>query len=71
MYKKDFSLIASVFYEQTTDINYGTEKEDAAATDAIQRLSHALANRLVENNHRFDMGRFIKACETGEMRISK
>lgn len=55
MTKKDYELIAGVFY----GLNFGATDERRATTNMI---AERLASALAQANHRFDRAKFLKAC---------
>lgn len=59
MTKKDFEMLADVLRRQR---RAGTFQADR---DAVDRISRALAVEVMNTNPRFDMPRFLAACECG------
>ena len=78
MTRKDYILLADVLAQFSRDI---AENEDPALTErarailagervALVTLAHRLADRLREDNYRFDRKRFIEACQLDAERLA-
>ena len=78
MTRKDYILLADVLAQFSRDI---AENEDPALTErarailagervALVTLAHRLADRLREDNNRFDRKRFIEACQLDAERLA-
>jgi hypothetical protein len=53
MTRKDFKLIAEVFYDHLR--THGPEVE-------VEALAHRMSEKLVQTNPRFDKAKFLEAC---------
>jgi hypothetical protein len=58
MTKKDYELIANVFAEYHAPLGLG----QITSSLVVEELAHALADALADDNPRFDLARFLKAC---------
>lgn len=68
MTRKDYELIAGAFraasrhYAQS-QFSEISEDDAEARAETLRYTAHQLADRLAENNPRFDRARFIDACK--------
>jgi hypothetical protein len=53
MTRKDYRLIAEVFYDHL--LFHGPEVE-------VEALAHRMSKRLAQDNERFDKAKFLEAC---------
>jgi hypothetical protein len=78
MTRKDYVLIADTIAQFSRDI---AENDDPALTEraqsilagervALQTIAHRLADRLRQDNYRFDQRRFIDACQLDAERLA-
>jgi hypothetical protein len=78
MTRKDYVLIAEVLAQFSRDI---AENEDPALTErarailigervATDTIAHRLADKLRQDNYRFDQRRFIDACQLDAERLA-
>lgn len=66
MTKRDYSLIATAILDVREDTQAYPYKDEAtreAAQMAITRVAHSIAVSLREMNRRFDISRFMRACD--------
>lgn len=67
MTRKDYELIAAAVRNAYKGVNPFTDTPDTRQQikDGICRASMAIADRLAEDNPRFDRERFLDACTGG------
>jgi hypothetical protein len=79
MTRKDYVLIADTIAQFSRDIaidgdsEYLTDRARAirdGERDALVTLAHRLADRLREDNYRFDQRRFMDACQLDAERLA-
>ena len=76
MTRKDYVLIAETIAQMSRDLaSTGFENDTAKAILTGERLAthaiaHRLADKLREDNYRFDQRRFIDACQLDAERLA-
>lgn len=69
MTRKDYTMIAEVFYAQKPGM-YGarTTREAEGRENARQALAHKMADALARDNPRFNRAMFLLACNVDSVR---
>lgn len=66
MTRKDYELIAGVFYKEFLDLGGDGRQYNMGRADEWRTLAIMMANNLQLNNPRFNKDKFLRACGVSE-----